>query len=137
MLSEINDSSEYKKILDSWLNSDAKTKSTLHVINFELTKLNMAMFNHPSIVFETNITQSKFEILFNTCGVKLCLSNFDGYSHQFEPISSCKSIPIISDINSHRTITNCENFNFAYTVSVTEQKNKILWQESLDISIFS
>ena len=94
----------------------------------------MAIFNHPSIVFETNITQSKFEILFNTCGVKLCLSNFDGYSHYLNQSLLCKSIPIISDINSHRTITNCENFNCAYTVAVTEQKNKILYGKKILIS---
>jgi len=125
--SEINDKSEYKKILDSWLNSQAKIDGKLHVINFELTKLNKSMFNHPSIIFENNITQNKFETLFNTCGIKLCLSNFNGYSHYLNQSILCKSIPVISDIETHKTLTNCEHFNFAYTVDVTEQKNKVLY----------
>ena len=48
--------------------------------------------------------------MLNTCGIKLCLSNFNGYSHYLNQSILCKSIPVISDIETHRKLTNCDHF---------------------------
>ena len=141
MLFCLDRNTEYKKIVDSWLNINANnSECKLYIINFSLTGLNLEEYSKfQNIEITKHISQNEFEILFNCCGIHLCLPQYEGYSHYLNQIMLCKNIPVISNIASLNEMVDTDNTNFSFGVDGTSSKNKkhlskkfIFSQESLE-----
>ena len=68
---------DYKAIVDVWHNLEKEnpefsSKSSLHIVNFNLTGLKEPDITAKNIVIEKSLTQESFEHLFNECGIHLC-----------------------------------------------------------------
>jgi hypothetical protein len=75
---------QYNTIINSWKES----YPTLNIVNYEPIK------QSSNIIYHSNLTQVKFELLFNKCGIHLCLQESDCFAHNMNQCALSKSIPI-------------------------------------------
>jgi glycosyltransferase involved in cell wall biosynthesis len=95
----------YKKIITTWNDTLSHANCSLHIVNFNFSKMQLSDITASNINIETNITQDEFERLFNTCGVHICLPENCAFSHYLNQSMLCKSIVIIPDHPDYTELT--------------------------------
>ena len=126
---------DYKAIIDVWHNLEKEnpefsSKSSLHIVNFNLTGLKEPDITAKNIVIEKSLTQESFEHLFNECGIHLCTPSFDTFSHYLNQTMLSRCIPIISNIPTANELTTSD---YSFIVDGKESKNKTLLGGRLQI----
>ena len=94
---------DYNDIINNW----DESFPTLNVINYQPIKTSS------NIVYHSNIDQTKFELLFNKCGVHLCLQECDSFAHNVNQCSLSRSVPIIINGSPMNEFINNDNL-FAF-----------------------
>ena len=126
---------DYKTIVDVWHNLEKEnpefsSKSTLHIVNFNLTKIKETYITAKNIVIEKSLTQESFEHLFNECGIHLCTPSLDTFSHYLNQTMLSRCIPIISNIpTANELVTN----DYSFLVDGKVSKNKTLFGRQLQL----
>jgi glycosyltransferase involved in cell wall biosynthesis len=116
----------YQKIIKAWndddrLNSDSGL--TLHVVNFQITKMKESDITNSSIVIEKGISQEKFEIIFNSYGTHICLDEHYNFSHYLNQSMLCKSLLILPN----STVRNVADGDYAFYVEGKKSRHKSLF----------
>ena len=75
---------DYNKIITNW----DESFPTLNILNIKPIK------QQKNINYLNQLSQNDFENLVNKCGIHLCLSMTDGFSHQINQCCLVKSIPV-------------------------------------------
>ena len=92
----------FQKIIDAW----DPLFPNLNIVNGHLLNLKKTQSN---IKYLDTLKQSEFEVLFNTCGIHLCLNNIDSFSHTINQCLLSKSIPILINGGPMAEIVNIED----------------------------
>ena len=116
----------YQKIINTW-NEDNRLNSelglTLHVVNFQLTKMKERDITNPTIVIEKGISQEKFEAIFNSYGTHICLDEHYNFSHYLNQSMLCKSLLIVPN----STVKNVAVGDYAFYVEGKKTRHKSLF----------
>jgi hypothetical protein len=104
---------DYKKIIDAW----EPTYPTLNIVNGSLFNIKK---NQENINYLNKLSQNEFEVMFNKCGVHICLNNIDSFSHNINQCMLSKSIPIIINGGPMKEIVNLED-----CISLKSKKKKL------------
>jgi len=97
---------DYKKIIESW----EPTYPTLNIVNGSLFNIKK---NQDNINYLNKLSQNDFEVMFNKCGVHICLNNIDSFSHNINQCMLAKSIPLIINGGPMKEIVSLEDcFSF-------------------------
>jgi hypothetical protein len=92
----------YQQIIDSW----EAHYPTLNIINGSLFNFKKKQDN---LNYLGKLTQNEFENLYNRCGVHLCLSSIESFSHTINQCSLSKSIPLYVNGGPMSEIVNAED----------------------------
>ena len=92
----------FKKIIDAW----EPTYPTLNIVNGSLFNIKK---NQDNINYLDKLSQNEFEIMFNRCGVHICLNNIDSFSHNINQCMLAKSIPLIINGGPMKEIVSLED----------------------------
>ena len=96
---DINQAPLYQKIIKTWNNEERLQGDdcpvTLHVVNFNLTKMKESDITNNSVVIEKGISQERFESIFNRYGTHICLDEHFHFSHYLNQSMLCKSLLIV------------------------------------------
>lgn len=92
---------DYKKIIDNW----DSTYPQLNILNGYLIREKKQQDN---LVYHGNIDQTEFNNIFNECGIHLCLSKTDNFSHIINQTCLVKSIPVLINAQPMNEIVNDE-----------------------------
>jgi hypothetical protein len=102
----------YKKIIDAW----EPTYPTLNIVNGSLFNIKKTQYN---INYLNKLSQNEFELMFNRCGVHICLNNIDSFSHNINQCMLAKSIPLIINGGPMKEIVSLED---CYTLKSKKKK---------------
>ena len=116
-----NRNMNYKKIIENW----NKDLPNLNVVNGHLFGLRCQQDN---IEYHSDIKQNDFEILYNRCGVHLCLS--DSEFHTINQCTLSKSVPVILEC----PVNYCDS-DICFRVSSKKKKNKLFLGSKYDLDI--
>mgnify|MGYP006135788755 CR=1 FL=1 len=92
----------YKQIIDSW----ELHYPTLNIINGSLFNVKKTQ---PNLNYLGKLTQNEFENLYNRCGIHLCLSSIESFSHTINQCALSKSIPLFVNGGPMSEIVNAED----------------------------
>ena len=90
---------QYNTIINNW----KETYPTLNIINYEPIRISS------NIIYHKNMDQTKYEQLFNKCGLHLCLQESDCFAHNINQCGLVKSIPIFINGSPMNEIMNNDN----------------------------
>ena len=91
-----------KKIIDAW----EPNYPTLNIVNGSLFNIKK---NQANINYLNQLSQNEFEVIFNRCGVHICLNNIDSFSHNINQCMLAKSIPLIINGGPMKEIVSLED----------------------------
>ena len=142
-----NDYNLYQRIINTWQNNTDITNNQsikLHIVNFFMSKLDKSNITAENIIIEENLSQERFENLFNSVGVHICLNQHHHFSHFLNQSMLCRSLLIVPDTPETKNVAASDDYAFLCGGSTSKHKtlfgNKYYFDEAsfvkavLDIS---
>jgi glycosyltransferase involved in cell wall biosynthesis len=120
----------YKRIIQIWNERLSETDKKLHVVNFNVARMNLNEITAKNIIIETNISQDNFESLFNLCGVHICLQEHESFSHYLNQSMLCRSLVIIPDVDVYKHLAKKSDESvgeYAFCITGKQTKHKTLF----------
>jgi hypothetical protein len=121
-----NDSfTNYQQLIDAW----ESHYPTLNIVNGSLFNFKK---KQPNLNYLEKLTQTEFENLYNRCGVHLCLSSIESFSHTINQCCLSKSIPLCINNGPMAEIINRED---CFTLKGKKKKLTNLLGSKYDYSV--
>ena len=108
---------DVQKVIDAWDNSMPNLNV---VIQSQRSDVNLKQQNNIKYIKDTELDNTKFQQLFNNCGVHLCLTEAESFSHLINQCKLCKSIPVSFNGGSMKELLNRD-----YSFYVDGKKKKL------------
>lgn len=127
----------YQRIINSWQNNIEVANNQnikLHIVNFFMSKLDKSNIKAKNIIIEENLSQEKFENLFNSVGVHICLNQHHQFSHFLNQSMLCQSLVIVPNTPETKSVASDD---YAFYVGGTSSKHKTLFGNKFNFDEFS
>ena len=115
----------YQQLIDAW---DPKYP-TLNIVNGSLFNVKKPQQN---IKYLDKLNQNEFELLFNKCGIHICLNTIDSFSHNINQCALSKSIPLFINGGPMKEIVNVDD---CFTLKSKKKKLNNLLGSKYDYNV--